>query len=83
MAKRQEVFGLAPFPPDWVIPAGRDAKFGTQNLRLRSAPLGVLKTREQAEKLLAILKDRFPNRPLEIDLIENESAVELRFYPAG
>lgn len=80
LAKRQEMFGIAPVPPEWVVPVGNDAQFGIPKLQLQSAHLGLLQTYEQAEELLPILQNKFPDRPLQIVVIENETATELRFY---
>jgi hypothetical protein len=80
LEKRQEIFGIAAVSPEWVVSVGKDPTLGIPILRLQSAHLGLLQTYEQALKLLEILREKFPERPLEIVVIENESATELRFY---
>jgi hypothetical protein len=73
MNKRQELFGFTQMPPTLSVPLG-------SRIELCSGPPGLVKTRDQAEQLLATLKMRFPNWHFVIREWADLTAIEIDWH---
>jgi len=79
---REKLFGYARTYPEVIVPVGDHPDFHVRMVHLKNAHLGLVRSYEEAEQMLAALREVYPGGKFEIICVEYSDGENIQWYTA-